>query len=158
MEHQAQMPVSGRAEPDRSTLEIEHLGHQIRKLELEIEQLRSVSKIDRMLTRYLPVATAILALSGFWFSVFQHHSRQAADDNEREDALRREAAMPFWDAQLEFYFPASKAVATIAVTEDIEARKRAITEFWTLYWGPLACVEDIGLSQKSESLGESKKA
>ncbi|MFO0979807.1 MAG: hypothetical protein U0996_25635 [Planctomycetaceae bacterium] len=77
---------------------------------------------------------------------------------EREDALRREAAKPFWDAQLEFYFSASKAAATIAVTEDLDIRKRAITEFWTLYWGPLACVEDIGLTRGSDGHQESKNA
>lgn len=143
---------------DRSQLELEHLSRQIKKLELEIDQLRSVSRLDRYLSRYLPAVAALLAVSGFWFSVFEFYSRQQIAQAEREDALRREAAKPFWDTQLKLYFDASEAAAVIATSDKEADRRNAIDEFWKLYWGPLACVEDIGFSKAAEASPNSRHA
>src|SRR5262249_25483941 len=65
-------------------------------------------------------------------------------EGKRAEELRREAARPFWDSQLQLYLRAAEAAATIATSLDAEAVKRAEAQFWTLYWGPLAIVEDVG--------------
>lgn len=60
--------------------------------------------------------------------------------------IRRETAKPLWDRQLALYIDAAECAATIATTRDEAARRKAEDRFWVLYWGPLAVVEDVGLS------------
>jgi len=65
--------------------------------------------------------------------------------------LRREAARPFWETQLKLYVRAAEAAAAIATSDQPESRKRAESEFWLLYWGPLATVEDVSIQMMEKS-------
>lgn len=75
--------------------------------------------------------------------------RKEAEDRRAEE-LWRDAARPFWEAQLKLYLRASEAAALIATPSAdepktvAESRVAAEREFWLLYWGPLAIVEDVG--------------
>lgn len=53
-----------------------------------------------------------------------------------------EARKPFEAERLRLYVEASSAAATLATSADSTARQKANEDFWRLYWGPLALVED----------------
>ena len=142
---------------ERAILELAHLTKEIEKLTIEVETLRSSSFWDRAIGRYLPIITAVLAVAGFWFGVIQYYSHQHETDVQRTQAERnrsdemfREAAKPFWDSQIHLYLRASEAAAAIANSDQADIKKRAESEFWLLYWGPLATVEDVGLETKNK--------
>ena len=140
------------ADPDagteeRTTLELQRLRHEIQKLALEIDALRSSRRWERLVGRHLPIVTALLAIGGFWVGIFQYYATSRDAQQQRAIESRREAARPFWDTQLRLYVRAAEAAATIATSNDGAATDRAEVEFWTLYWGPLAIVEDASLAQ-----------
>jgi hypothetical protein len=144
-------------------LEVEYLKHQNEKLSFEVEDLRRQGPWGKRLKALLPILTGLLAVVGFWFGVYQYVRAEAASLQERREAekgrlaqqrvadetfrreLRRETAKPLWERQLALYIEAAEKAATIATTQDREARKAAEARFWVLYWGPLAVVEDVGL-------------
>jgi len=53
-----------------------------------------------------------------------------------------EARKPFEGERLALYVEASSAAATLATSNDPKALEKANQDFWRLYWGPLALVED----------------
>jgi hypothetical protein len=63
------------------------------------------------------------------------------------------ARQPFLKKQTALCFQASEQAARLATTSDHEQWKRAWDEFWMLYWGPLAVVEDVP-GQKDSIYGE----
>jgi hypothetical protein len=141
-------------------LEVEHLRRQNEKLAIEIQTLKATSPTsawEGRLARFVPVITAIVAAGGLWFGIVQYFRAEDAALSQRKEAdktlrldLKRETAKPLWGTQLELYVEAAAVAATIATTEDDQARKNAEARFWILYWGPLAAVEDVGLT-KSKS-------
>jgi hypothetical protein len=147
----SQVPIRS----DKEALELQHLQVEVEKLRLEVEALRSSTFWDRIVGRYLPLVTAVLAVAGFWVGMIQFLRQQTDTESQRADAvqqrseeLRREAAKPFWDSQLQIYLRASEAAAIIATSSDQEAVSRAEGQFWVLYWGPLAIVEDVGTATR----------
>ena len=60
------------------------------------------------------------------------------------------ARRPFLEEQTKLCFQASETVARIATTDDPVKWKTAYDDFWMLYWGPLAIVED----RASDKIGE----
>jgi hypothetical protein len=70
--------------------------------------------------------------------------------------LKRETAKPLWDKQLSLYLEAAEKAAIIATSEDDKARAAAKARFWVLYWGPLAAVEDVGLTKQTKAEIEEK--
>src|SRR5262249_17261760 len=117
----SQVPVRS----DKEGLELQHLQVEVEKLSLEVAALRSSTFWYRTIGRYLPLLTAILAVAGFWVGLFQYFRQQTETERQRADAvqqrseeLRREAAKPFWDSQLQLYLRASEAAAIIATSSD----------------------------------------
>jgi hypothetical protein len=53
------------------------------------------------------------------------------------------ARQPFLEKQTELCFQASEQAARLATTGDPKQWKKSWDEFWMLYWGPLAIVEDV---------------
>jgi hypothetical protein len=47
------------------------------------------------------------------------------------------------------YLEASEKAAIIATTDDDQERKAATNRFRVIYWGPLASVEDVGLTKET---------
>ncbi len=139
-----QKPVST-SPKSRDQLELEYLSQQVEKMKLEIAELKSTSPLDRILSRYLPVVASSIAVVGFLFGVYQYQHEQLAAENQRSESLRREVARGFFESQLKLYLAASQAAATIATSSNESARDDAKAQFWELYYGPLACVEDIGI-------------
>ena len=60
----------------------------------------------------------------------------------------QESAKRFWDKQVQLYLDAAEAAATVAASDDPDMVRKARNRFWTLYWGSLAAVEDVGLNRK----------
>jgi hypothetical protein len=56
---------------------------------------------------------------------------------------------PFLERQSTLCFAASEHAARLASTVDPEQWKKSWAEFWMLYWGPLAIVEDYNAQQAS---------
>jgi hypothetical protein len=58
------------------------------------------------------------------------------------DGVQQQSRRPYWERQVALYFDATSAAATLATSDDETKRSTAAAEFWKLYWGPLALVED----------------
>jgi len=166
-------PDSGRAgldkDPDeRNRLELEHLKCAVEKLMLETQALRFSTWWDRNIGRWLTVMTASaalvgvpIALSQFYFQRTQSerqlataYQHQESMDNKKMDQSMKDSAKPFLQSQFDLYRRTSEAVAIIATSSDPVAVKRAEDEFWLLYWGPLAIVEDAGMETSVGNAGE----
>jgi hypothetical protein len=125
----------------KTKLEIQQLRQQVKKLRLEIIECKRSARWD-WVGRCVPPITAIIAGFGLWFSVGKFNQ-------ERLDAVTREAAKPFWEKQLQVYLQAADAAAEIAVQTDAGKAKDAQILFWKLYWGSMGCVEDVTLATAS---------
>jgi hypothetical protein len=53
------------------------------------------------------------------------------------------ARQPFLEKQTALCFQAAEQSARLATTDDQNQWKKSWDEFWMLYWGPLAVVEDM---------------
>jgi hypothetical protein len=153
--------------------ELDHVRLENEKLRLEIAELKHKGGRADKFEKYIPVITALIAVAGFWFGVYQYFhqqkvetDRQAAEQREKlenfENELRRandsrelELRKPFWEKQLALYFEASEAAATIATSSNPSSRQAAEAKFWNLYWGPLAIVEDAGMKKPEDAVIES---
>ena len=103
----------------------------------------------------LKLLTVIGVLGSFLFGVYQWRGNQVAAALERSSAelkrkeererdqlsARRESLKPFLNLQLGLYGEATRIAALIATAEDGEARRKALTRFWELYYGELVLVE-----------------
>src|SRR5262245_38054832 len=162
----------GDAQQDPQTkkleLEIENLRHENEKLTFELAELRNERAWERRLKSLLPTLTAVIAVAGFWFGIVQsvraeftaRKDRLIAEGKRKEERdeenrlyrqeLTRETARPLWDRQLALYIEATEKAATIATVANEELRTAAEARFWILYWGPLAAVEDVGITKLSK--------
>lgn len=82
----------------------------------------------------------------------------AASLFEYLETARRESQKPFLERQLDLYFEASRVAAKIATSEpDSAADKEAQLQFWELYWGELAAVEDAAVESAMIEFGNALK-
>jgi len=58
---------------------------------------------------------------------------------------------PFLETQTSLCKSASEAAARLATTTDSKVWGKARDEFWMLYWGPLAIVEDVDVTTRASS-------
>ena len=66
----------------------------------------------------------------------------------------RSVQQPFLETQTQRCFAAAENAARLATTVDKEVWKKAREEFWMLYWGPLAIVEDVAPAADPDYVGE----
>jgi hypothetical protein len=66
----------------------------------------------------------------------------------------RSVQQPFLETQTERCFSAAENAARLASTLDPETWKKAREEFWMLYWGPLAIVEDVEPDAEASNVGD----
>ena len=151
-------------ELDRQRLETE-------KLKLEVAALKRQSSQGRSLSSYVPLISVLVTVAGFGFGIYQYRAQQiqnresqerlARQENEARDRqaardrenAQRDFMKPLLDKQLSLYFEASATAATIVKTTDDAERKKAINNFWRLYYGPLVMVETTGVSGSMKSFG-----
>ena len=63
------------------------------------------------------------------------------------DAKRQGYCMQVWNKKLEYYLQASTAVAKISTAESASKVKEDIGKFWSLYYGPMALLEDSNVKK-----------
>jgi hypothetical protein len=145
---------------------------QLQKLLLEIEELHGQSHWAKHFARYIPLATVIVTVAGLCFGIYQFGVQQEAASEarlsefvrereartlelDRDRKIReRELFKPLWEQQINLYFRASEAVATIATSNDENRKAQAIEDFWNLYQGPLVVVESPGVSGAMVNFGK----
>jgi hypothetical protein len=150
-------------ESEQQTLE----AAQLEKLQLEIKKLQMDlnARLSQRLAAWTPVLSSLIAVVGLLFGIHNYFTNQAADRQKQADAQEAaqraleaardsDARRSLWEKQLGLYFEASNAAAVIATAIDEDSRKKATAEFWRLYWGPLAVVEDKALLQAKDAYVE----
>lgn len=129
--------------------QLQKLQLEIKKLNFDVENLGSPSSQAEKFMRFLPLVTVLIAVAGFWFTVYQYNRQQAAAAKQQADAAdklsterKQELLKPFLDKRLELYFAASEAAATMALSKDKAERDKAEAKLVQLYAGTLIIVED----------------
>ena len=69
----------------------------------------------------------------------------------------RSVQQPFLETQTDRCFAAAENAARLATTIDQDTWKKAREEFWMLYWGPLAIVEDVEPDASENNVGDVQK-
>ena len=85
----------------------------------------------------VPMVTAIVAFGGFTGGIFQYSREQT----KNRETTEREFMKPWLESQRETYRQALTAAATIANTDDSNAKQQAVRDFWRLYQGAMILVE-----------------
>jgi hypothetical protein len=87
----------------------------------------------------------------------EHDTREKEGQlaKERAKSAEVEARKPFSTKQLELYFEAAEAASMLAVLNKTDERyEPSRVKFWSLYWGPLALVEDQKVATAMYNFGE----
>jgi hypothetical protein len=151
--------------------QLERQGLETDKLRLEVAALKRQSAQGRSVSSYVPLISVLVTVAGFGFGIYQYRAQQIQNresqerlarqenearerqaDRDRENA-QREFMKPLLDKQLSLYFEASATAAMIVKTTDEAERKKAINNFWRLYYGPLVMVENTSVSGSMKSFG-----
>jgi type II secretory pathway pseudopilin PulG len=152
-------------------LQLDKLGLETEKLRREVESLKMEGARAPSLSRYIPLISVLVTVAGFGFGIYQYRAqqiqnresqerlanqeseaRQKQSDRDKENA-QREFMKPLLDKQLSLYFEASSTAATIVNTTDEAEKKKAINNFWRLYYGPLVMVESTDVSGAMKLFG-----
>ena len=67
------------------------------------------------------------------------------------DTSSKTARQPFLERQSSVCFQASEAAARLATTDQAEQWQKSWDDFWMLYWGPLAAVENVESNTPSKT-------
>lgn len=78
------------------------------------------------------------AVVTFAWGVIQFTTNQ----RQQSETRRIEATKPFLERQLILYTKATQLASTISATSDPKKKDQSVEEFWSIYWGELALVED----------------
>lgn len=110
-------------------------------------------RVDEEQIRFIEVTSKILAMLAAlvvagWTMYTYFNARKA---EARTAAI--EARKPFESKRLELYLDAASAAATIAKVKDPIRVAQAKDDFWRLYWGPLALVEDRSVEASMVKIG-----
>lgn len=142
------------------------------KLKLEIQRLERRDSVGDKIEKFIPLITVLLAIAGFWWGGFTYFrdervAREKYEAEQRDrwenvqleiqranDSRELELRKPFWEKQLELYFAASEAAATIATSNNPSDKRAAEAKFWVYYWGSLAIVEDAGMKKPEDAVVE----
>lgn len=115
----------------KSTVELE-------KLRIEIAGLQNSQKWDRRVGRFIPMATTIIALAGFWFGIFQF----TKNDQRQQDLREKEFRRAFWERQLSVYTETVNLAAELANRQDAKSAEALNQRFTDLYHGQMVLFED----------------
>jgi hypothetical protein len=89
----------------------------------------------------------------------QHDSFEALQQSKQTLLqVQRENFRPFYDRQFTIYFDGARVAATLASSTSPAERKQAEEEFWKLYWGTMAIVEDQQVASAMIDFGDALKA
>jgi hypothetical protein len=92
------------------------------------------------------ILTSLGATIAFAFGLYQYATTSSQTTRQ-----------PFLEKQTDLCFQASEAAAQLATTTDPDQWTTSWNKFWTLYWGPLAVVEDVSEEQSDPQTNLSPK-
>jgi hypothetical protein len=130
---------------------------QLEKVSLEVSALKNRTLWHNVIPLLVPVVTAVIAVAGFVFAVGNFAAEQRAQANERDARTEQEFRKRFWEERLALYRRASKLAATIATADSLDMVRQERREFWQLYWGELAIIEDKDVLSAMVAYGEELK-
>ncbi len=58
------------------------------------------------------------------------------------DTAQKSYRQPLWDRQITVYFEAANTVGLMAATDEPAIREKAEKDFWRLFYGPMALIQD----------------
>ncbi len=144
-------------------LEKKKLKLDIKKLENELKQLEKAPSPE-VFSKIIPIITTMLAVAGFIVGIWQFNRgqlqsareiysaekiaaeqiRSTAEQSRRDllDSKEQEYLQAFWQERLKLYQAATKAAGEIASSFSLDDARSSRDAFWSLYWGPLAILED----------------
>ena len=148
-------PIGTAHEPENPLLlaQLEQLRLTNEKLKLEIDQLKKPGRSQPTLLQFLPVVTALVAVSGFLWGVAQYVREQ----KKVQETADREFMKPWLESQREIYLQALSFAATVANSDKPEEKKRAAFEFSRLYQGKMIVVETTPVSNAMQDFGDCLK-
>ena len=89
------------------------------------------------------VVPSVVALIAVLVGIWQYRS------SKREEFRKR-----FWEEQYALYSKALNVAATIAGADNFDSVQSAREEFWRLYWGSLALIEDPQVESAMVNFGK----
>jgi hypothetical protein len=92
------------------------------------------------------------------FAVQQFVQQQKASEKANTAASERAFMQPILNRQMNTYFDASAAAATLASSDDPKERAQAAEMFWKLYYGPLVMLESPEVSGAMKDFGQCVKS
>jgi hypothetical protein len=113
-------------------------GLELEKLRIEISGLQRSQKWDRQVGRFIPIATAVIALAGFWFGIFQF----TKNDQRQQDLREKEFKRAFWEKQLSVYTETVDLAAELANRQNAKDAEPLYRRFTDLYHGQMVLYED----------------
>jgi hypothetical protein len=114
----------------------------------------------RFYTALFSALTIVGVIVGGAYSIFQYFDARDRENRTYElqvAAAQLEARKPFFSKHLDLCSEASNAASTITTTNDPKNRQAAIENFWRLWDGPLAIVEDNRVAFAMIEFGECLK-
>ena len=133
---------------------------RLEKLRLEVNELRRSHTWNRRLGQWLPILSSLVPIAALLFTVqqFTAQQRDATEQRRRQtaaDSVASERAFmqPVVARQMDTYFEASAAAATIATARDAAQRQRAVDAFWRLYYGPMVMLESDEVTRRMVAFG-----
>jgi hypothetical protein len=120
------------------------------KLELELVETRRGKRWYRIPIESVPIITALVAIAGFLYGVFQYRDQQS----KNRETAEREFMKPWLESQREIYSQALSAASMVANTDDPGKRKQAAEEFWRLYQGKMILLETKSVSAAMVHFGK----
>ena len=163
------------AELKKLHLEIKQLEQrsapELEKLRSEISGLKASQAWDQWVGRFLPLATTMVAIAGFWFGIHQYSQSEnertaeinrsennrlaeisrAEKDRSAEDRLQlgrdeetreKEFKKYFWEKQLDTYSEAVDLASQLANEQDPKLASGIYIKFIDLYHGKMVIYED----------------
>jgi len=126
----------------------------------QLEELRKGKPWYQIPIQFVPIATALIAIAGFWWGLVRYQvDEQKAREGQKELSKReqvsreREFMKPWLENQRDIYRKALSAVGTVANTEDSETRRKAAEVFWSLYHGEMILVETTSVTDAMVAFG-----
>jgi len=135
-------------QPMRSA-QLEELRLRNEKLKIELDELRKGKPWYQTPIQFVPLATALVAIAGFWWGLVRYQD----DQQKAQVAREREFMKPWLENQRDIYRKALSAAGSLANTENAQTRKKAAEEFWSLYHGEMILVETTTVTTAMVSFG-----
>src|SRR5436853_5754128 len=92
-----------RFDDEMTATQLEKLRFEIKKIQVEVENLTSSNKWENRITRYIPVLTILIAVTSFWFGIYQFRQQQNFEIQRLRDDFQGKRDISEKEFRREFY-------------------------------------------------------